>query len=250
MPKDFGTFLKEIIKERIDEIPCPPKEEVWEYIITHLRAERQKERKKQLMKRCKLAAVICITIAVFATLFVSFQAPVMAFANRIMKKMIVIDDDTIKIYKKVVSPFDENTPDYLFGRDIDDPRIGETQKKIHFRLFIPEYIPKDFQLMKVNMLNKYEERETVTYLYVSNDNKTKCFEILQQNFPADSNETLNIVNGENTQIEILETDNIEYTLICYEENLNGIMWDNDTISCEIHGNISRDEIIKIAKSMK
>ncbi len=174
----------------------------------------------------------------------------MAFADRIIKSMIVIKEDTIKIYKKVVSLSNESIPDYLFGRDIDDPRIGETQKKIHFRLFIPEYISKGFQLNKIDIINNYDEKETVTFLYSSSNDKKDCFEIIQWNFPAESNIAVNITKDENTKIEYLTIDGIEYTLISYEKNLNSLLWDNGTVSCEINGNLSRDEIIKIAKSMK
>lgn len=159
-------------------------------------------------------------------------------------------EDTIKIYKKVVSSSDESIPDYLFGRDIDDPRIGETQKKIHFRLFIPEYIPEDYRLNKIDILNNYEEKETVTFLYISSNDKKNCFEIAQRNFPAESNVALNITKDENTKIEYLTVDKIKFTLISYRNNLNSLLWDNGTISYEINGNLSRDEIIKVAKSMK
>ena len=44
MDRDFDSFFKELVRERIDEMPCPPKEEVWEQIKTQLRAERRKEK--------------------------------------------------------------------------------------------------------------------------------------------------------------------------------------------------------------
>ncbi|AUS96073.1 hypothetical protein CDQ84_18745 [Clostridium thermosuccinogenes] len=175
----------------------------------------------------------------------------MAFTNRIIKSIIVITEDTIKIYKKVNSPTDGKTPDYLFGRDIDDPRIGEAQKKVHFRLFMPEYIPKDFKLDKVDVLNKYEKKETVTFLYVNTNSDNKdCFEITQRSFPNGTNVALNIKKDENTKIENLVIDGIEYTLVNHEEHLNGLLWDSGEIGCEINGNITKDEIIKVAKSMK
>ncbi len=250
MSKDFDSFIKEVVKERIKKMPRPPKSEVWEQVITRIRLEHKKELKKNLLKRLKSAIAACILIAFLAVLYVNFQAPVMAFADRIIKSMIVIKEDTIKIYKKVVSLSNESIPDYLFGRDIDDPRIGETQKKIHFRLFIPEYISKGFQLNKIDIINNYDEKETVTFLYSSSNDKKDCFEIIQWNFPAESNIAVNITKDENTKIEYLTIDGIEYTLISYEKNLNSLLWDNGTVSCEINGNLSRDEIIKIAKSMK
>jgi len=250
MDRNFDSFFKELVRERIEEMPCPPKEEVWEQIKARLRAERKKERRKHLLKRLKLVFAVCIAIAFFTVLYVNFQTPVMAFTNNIIKSIMVIKGDTIKIYKKVVNA-DEDTHDYLFGRDIDDPRIGEAQKKVHFRMFIPEFIPKDFKLNSVDMLSQYEKRETVTFLYLNSDSdKKECFEIIQRSYPNGADVTLNIKTDDNTKIEHLSIEGIEYTLISYEKNLNGVLWDSGNIGCEINGNINRDDILKVAKSMK
>lgn len=251
MSKDFDSFIKELVKERIEEMPRPPKEEVWEQVITRLRAERKKERRKTLLKRLKPTLAACVLIALLTGLFVNFQAPVMALTNKIIKNIMVITGDTIKIYKKVDSTTDKKTPDYIFGRDIDDPRVGEAQKKIHFRLFIPEYIPTDFKLNNVDVLNKYEKKETVTFLYLnSNNDKKEYFEIIQRSYPNGADVTLNIKKDENTKIENLTVDGVEYTLVSHKENLNGIFWDNGNIGCEISGNIAKDDIIKVARAMK
>jgi len=250
MNRDFDSFFKELVRERIDEMPCPPKKEVWEQIKTRLRVERKKERRKYILKRLRPVFAVCILIAFLTVIYVNFQTPVMAFTNKIIKSIMVIKGDTIKIYKKVVNA-DEGTTDYLFGRDIDDPRIGEAQKKVHFRMFIPEYLPKDFKLNGVDVLNQYEKRETVTFQYLNSDsNKKECFEIIQRSYPNGADATLNIKKEDNTKIEQLSVGGVEYTLVSYEKKLNGLLWDNNNIGYEINGNITKDDIIKVAKSMK
>lgn len=250
MSKDFNSFFKELVQERIDEVPCPPKDTMWKKLIVQLRIERKKEKRKRLLNRLKPVIAACIIVAFIAILYAIPQTQVMAFTNKIIKNIIIITEDTIKIYKKVDNESDK-TNDYLFGREIDDPRIGEAQKKIHFRLLIPEYIPKDFKLNNVDVLNKYEKKETVTFLYLhSNSDNKECFEIMQQSFPNGSDVTLNIKKDENTKIEKLTVDGIEYTFLSYEKKLSGILWDGENISYEINGNLTKDEIIKVAKSMK
>jgi len=251
MGKDFDSFFKELVQERIDEMPCPPKEEVWEQIKVGLRVERKKEKYHRLIKRLKPAVAASIIIAFLTVLYAIPQTQVMAFTNKIIKNIIVITEDTIKIYKKVDTTGKESTPDYLFGRDIDDPRIGDAQKKIHFRLKIPEYTPKGYKLSNVDVLNKYEKKETVTFLYLNSDSDKKdYFEIIQRSFPNGSDVTFNIKKDENTKIENLTDNGIEYTLVSYENSLNGVLWDSGNIGCEISGNLTKDEIIKVAKSMK
>lgn len=250
MARDFDSFFKELVCERINEMPCPPKEDVWEHIKTRLMEERRKERRRYLLKRLRPVLAACILIAFLITIYIIPGSNAMAFTNKIIKSIMVIKEDTIKIYEKVVNGGDTAT-DYLFGRDIDDPRIGEMQKKVHFRVFIPEYIPKDFKLDSVDVLSKYEERETVTFLYLkTGSDKKECFEITQRSYPNEADITYNIKKDDNTKIEQLSIEGIEYTLVSYEKNLNGLLWNSGNIGCEINGNIGKDDILQIAKSMK
>lgn len=248
--KYFDSFFIELIHERNDEMPCPPKEEIWERIITQLKDERKKERKR-LFKRVTSYIAASIIVALILSLYVIPRTNVLAFTNKIIKSIIVVTQDTIKIYKKVDPTDKENSLDYLFGRDIDDPRIGDAQKKIHFRLSIPEYIPKEYKLSSVDVLNKFENKETVTFLYLNSSSDRKdYFEIIQRSFPNGSDVTVNIKKGENTKIENLIIDATEYTFVSYEENLNGILWDSGNIGYEISGNLTKNEIIKVTKSIK
>ena len=61
---------------------------------------------------------------------------------------------------------------------------------------------------------------------------------------------LNIKKDDNTKIDNMTIEGIEYTLVNYEEYHNGLLWDSGEIGCEINGKITRNEIIKVAKSMK
>jgi hypothetical protein len=250
MSKDLDSLMKELVEERICEMPHPPKEEVWEQLTVRLRKKRREERRINAFKRLKPVLAACMVIIFLAVLYVNPKTQVAAITDKMIKRIVEITQDTVKVYKKVDSTAAEKT-DYLFGRDIEDPRIGEAQKKVHFRLFIPEYIPEGFELDSVDILNKNEKKETVTFLYVnSNSSKKDCFEIIQRSYSEDTSVTMNINKGANTKIENLTLDGIEYTLINHEKDLNGLLWDTDNIGCEISGNISRDDIIEIAKSMK
>lgn len=251
MGKDFDSFFKELVRERMEEIPCPPRKEAWEQIANRLRLERKKQRRAYLFRKLKPIVAACIVIALISGLYAIPQTRVMALTNKIIKSIMVITGDTIKIYKKVDTAGNGNNPDYFFGRDIDDPRIGEAQKKVHFRVSIPEYIPKDFKLSSVDVLNKNDKKETVSFLYLNSINDKKdCFEIIQRSFPNDSDVKFNIMKDENTKVETINANGIEYTLVHHNEKLNGLMWDSGNIGYEISGNISKDDIIKIAKSMK
>ena len=101
------------------------------------------------------------------------------------------------------------------------------------------------------MLNKYEKRETVTFLYLnSENNENECFDILQQSYPIYADVTISINTENANKIERFSTNGIEYTLLRYEHELYGLFWDSDNIWYSISGSITRDDIIKIANSLR
>jgi hypothetical protein len=249
MARDFDSFFKELVQERIDETQCPPKEEAWKQIIVQLRIERKKERRKYFIKRFKPIFAAFIAFVVITVLYAIPQTQVMALTNKLIKSIMVITGNDVRVYEKAEPG--KSADDYLFGREIDDPRIGEAQKKVHFELLVPEYIPKEFTLSSVDVSNKYEKKEAVSFLYLKqNSDKKDTLEIIQQSFPGDADDTVTIKKDDDTKIEKLIIDGIEYTLVSYEQDMSGILWSNDDIRYEIEGNIGRDDILKIAKSMK
>jgi hypothetical protein len=251
MERDFDSFFKEVVRERMEEMPCPPKEETWERIKTRLRAERKMERRRY-WKRCMRPVIAaCVTIVVLVVLYTNYQSPVLAYAGKFVKTLIEITDDTIRIHKKVVPIEDKDKEDYFFGRNIEDPRIGEAQKKVHFMLLIPEYLPDGFSLSNVNVLNKYEKMETVTMLYnkeTENGGKIS-FEITQDRFPDESSATYTMQKKDDMEIEHIEINGSDCILI-EEESGCALFWSEENISREITGSIGREEIIRIAESMK
>lgn len=244
MGKDIDLFIKDIMEEEFDNIEYPPANEMWE----HIRIKLKSERRKILLKRLRPAFAACILIAVLSGLFFSFQMPVMAFANKIIRSMEEFAGNTLKIHRIDVAQDTKGGVDNR--RYIDDPRIGEAQKNIHFSLLIPGYIPKDFKLNNVDVLNKNKEKEVVTLQYIKNQDKRESFEITQESFPGGVDDTINILDDEGVYVEHIKINGIECTLINYENTLNKLIWINNHLGYKIDGQVSRDDIIKIAKSMK
>ena len=61
---------------------------------------------------------------------------------------------------------------------------------------------------------------------------------------------MNYVLGDDTNIEHLDIYGIERILLSHEEFYNILLWDKGNLSYKIDGSISKEEIIKIAKSME
>ena len=81
MGKDIHSLIKDIFEEEFDKIEYPPADEMWGQI----RLKLKKERRKMLLMKLRPAFAACTLITVLSGLFISFQMPVMAFANKIIK---------------------------------------------------------------------------------------------------------------------------------------------------------------------
>lgn len=244
MEKDIDSMIKKALQVRYDSIVCPPKEEIWNRIIKKLR----KKRRQELLKRLRPVFAACALITVISWMLIQYPSPAMALVSKIIKSIEVITGNTFKIHSKVVYNDNEKGNDYSFGRNIDDPRIGEAQKKMHFMVLIPQYVPDGFKLNNVDVLNKDNQKEVISFLYVKS--KGESFEIMQENRPGDTDDTLNIQKYDDTIIEHIKINGIQCTLVSYGETQNKLLWSSNGIGYKVDGNVSKEEIIKIAESMK
>ena len=96
MAKDFDSFLKEIVQERIDEIPCPPKEEVWQQMKMQLRSKRN-GKIEFILNKSKPTYAVCVVIIILVMLFIAFQTSVMAFMNNVMRNWLVVIGNVARI---------------------------------------------------------------------------------------------------------------------------------------------------------
>ena len=246
MGKNIDSLITDILEEEFDNIEYPPADEMWGQI----RIKLMKERRKMLLKRLRPAFAACILISVLSVLLINFQTPVMAFANKIIRSMEEFTGNTLKIHRRDIAQDEKGGAD--IKRNIDDPRIGEAQKNIHFKLLLPEYIPNDFKLNNVDVLNKNKEKEVVTLQYINtkDENKRESFEITQESFPSGIDNTINILDDKGAIVEHIKINGIECTLINYDNTLNKLIWTNDHLGYKIDGRLSKNDIVKIAESMK
>lgn len=244
MGKDIDSLIKDVFEEEFENIKYPPSDEMWGQIRLKLRDERR----KMLLKKLRPAFVTCTIIVALFGLLINFQMPVMSFINKIIKNVEEIAGNTLKIHREDVAQSEKSEVDV--SRNIDDPRIGEAQKNIHFNLLIPEYIPKDFKLNNIDVLNKNKEKEVVTLRYINDENKQESFEITQESFPSSVEDTINILDDEDANVEHIKIIGMDCTFLHYDSTINKLIWINSHLGYKIDGRVSKDDIIKIVESMK
>jgi len=247
MEKNIDSLIKEALKMRYDGIICPPSDKVWENVLKRLKEQQRKEK----LRRCRPIAIACVSCVVVLLSFINFYEPAVSFANRFIKSVEEFTQDTLRIHKKaVVNGNGKAEADEV--RIFDDPRLGEAQKKVNFTLHIPAYIPKGFELNKVDVLNDNKEREIIIFIYrnIEKEKEKEFIQIMQQSIPDGKDLTINIRKDDGTRIKHMKLDGIEYTLVNYEEKLNKLLWDSGNVSYKIDASLNEKEIVKIAKSMK
>jgi len=123
------------------------------------------------------------------------------------------------------------------GKPNTDYEFGDTQGGFYSNddiLF--EYIPKGFELTK-NLSN-----ESSIYLKFKNDNL--YFTLTLNNIDGKSS-----IDTENGLVQNLNINRCE-AFYSTNNNINALIWHNDKFSFKIIGNISKDEIIRIAENIK
>lgn len=182
---------------------------------------------------------------------VTFYTPVKAFTINVIRNIEEIVEDIFVVHKKV--SFSDNNQDDK-NKDIksDDPRIDDARSKVAFEVLSPNYIPKHYELYMVDVFNKDKEMEQVSLLYINteDDENKEAFEIVMQSLPMGSESQMNYILEPDTKIDHIELEGIEYTLVTHNKMYNILIWDIANLSYKIDGNISREDIIKIAQSME
>lgn len=246
---DIDTLMKIAYKVRFESIECPPSQEIWAGIESRI----QKKKRADFIRRLKPAIAATVIIAVLTTLLVNYQVEVIAFANNFIKNIAKITEESIFIRKS----FDRNGE-----RDSDLPKrmidkVKEIQEKVPFRLKIPGYVPKGFELTDVKVINDVSERQTVS-LYYSNLNSAgdnDCFTFIQKNIIENASLAINAVRDRDTNVEYRTIGGIEYTIVNYNDEegnkqQNTVIWDTGNVSYQLDGSISVDEMIRISSRLK
>lgn len=238
MVEDMDSLLEKVIKIKFDNVSCPPSDEVWKGVLSRVRQERR----KQKLRRLRTVVAACFLIVIMTVLTLNSELPVKAIANMFIKSVESFSINTLKINKtsKSDSAIISN-----------DPRITDAQEKIHFHISLPEYIPQDYILKKVDVLSVNEKRQKVTLFYEYINGNTKNFiQIMQQSFSNQTDVSMYVNKETETKIKHININGADCTLIVFKDNLLKLMWDNSNISFKIDGTIDENEAVKIAESMK
>lgn len=241
----FDKLIKETIILKVDETKIPPADMMWQGVLKSVRLKRR----QQNLKRLKPIAAIIVIIVTICVLFLSFEQPVTAFTIKVIKSITKMTNDIYQVRK---STNIKDSKGDILSLLSDDSRVGEAQKKVKFKLLLPSFVPDGFSLSQIDIKSNYENKESIIMLFINNSesSKNKSFEITQQSFPGNGNETFDSRTTNGTSLKEILISGAEGLLIEYSKDYHVLTWEYDNISFKIDGQLSENEIIKVAKSLK
>ncbi len=247
MIDNVDLLIKKAVKKKNEDIVCPPSAEIWDEISAKL----ERHRKKELFQDLKPVFIKSVATIIAIIVMMTFRSPVVAFTSRVWGYIVEVTDETFKIHRIGQSDPHTGEEEYIKAINAGDPRITEAQNSVEFQLLTPQHIPDNFELRDIEVLNGIPEQETVVFQYAEDiEESRRTIVITQEVYPIENHvTTMNMPNEDNTEIERIEIDGIDYILIKNEDVL-GLLWNGNDIVYSIYGNISKKEIIEIAKSMK
>ncbi|KPU46373.1 hypothetical protein OXPF_00150 [Oxobacter pfennigii] len=243
---NIDKLIEEALQEEYDSIVCPSKEEAWEQFLINLRKERRKEK----LKRLKPLIAAGIIMSVMTGLFISFQEPVLAFADRIIKNIEIFTGNTFTIDKSIGN--NEDTGPGLENVTDNNSMVIDAQNKVNFKLLVPGYIPEGYKLSVVDVTEPEIVPETVIFVYynLNGQDKDNFIQIVQKSLANNTKMSMNININENTEIKRLEINGVEYTIVNYDNEFTKILWDIGNISYKLDVTMDVETALKILKSMK
>lgn len=253
----FDVLIKRAVKEEFESSPPPllSKEEAWENILQQMNKVEEPPKRTPWFKQ-KWMYVAAILLCAFAITMFSGQTGLAKssfteFVQRVQGAVLQIfvdGNNPIISNSNKDNKEDENllVEEYYFEKS--NLLIIEAQEEVNFPLLIPEYIPNDFELTDVSVVNLGGNLGKDVYFLF--ENKGKTFTILQRK--AEDAFSFNLlIEGENVEVEELKIQGYPANFVDYQNDQNELIsiYDDETVY-SIKGELSKKELIQIAESMK
>lgn len=224
---EFGQVYTDIIcneadllRDKYSDLSFPDSMDVnfESYIQQIEKLEKSSKRKKQLFKISKTAAIFLLTfIMVSATLILTVEA------------------FRIKVFNFVIETNDRYTDLSIVENNRDDVN---NDLVVWEDLYYPEYIPKDYSVYDYIDTEAYKEVH-----FIKGDN------VLSLYLHDGTEEFISYIDTEGVDISYININGHEAVYISKAGNIT-IAWNEGSTLIKVIGSESREEMIKISKSIK
>jgi len=259
MPKDkkLDEFIREAFHEKLQQTPPPLSAlEAWERI----QKRRHKEKvdlKKRDFSRKTWAVAASIILALAATMMIWSPQSGSAF-TRWTDLFHNVQGSVIQIFGKVGEGNEaKNAPpsDELFqviegSEQIPEHMsLSEAQEVTSFPIQIPKVVPNDFQLKNVTVMRMQSGEEKSTDITLNYSGLQRGGFTIKEMATGEQFGFGSVVDRDDTKVETVQIHDQKGTLLLFKNGQSKLIWITPSHFYSIDGDLTREEIIEIARSM-
>jgi len=255
MPKYKEIHLDELIREVLDEkmndcpTPSLTASEAWNQIQKQMDGKRETAHPLRAYRKHMLIAASLLFILIFAATPQSSGA-----FNQLTDIFHTVQGNVVYLFGKSDGGSKEGEPgegegfEVIEGSEIVSKQMSleEAKNAAHFPILTPKNLSNEFKLEEVTVMDGYEQKVEAIYLnYVGPDKGFILTEMpLEHQFGFGS-----AMDKDDVTIEEIHIKGQKGSLVIYKNGDAQLIWMTQSHYFSIEGNLSKDEIIAIAKSI-
>jgi len=230
----FDGFLSNSLKAAEIQVKTPINE-LEQIIIEKITVNKQKKKEKR-RRVIQVAAAVILLIGISSAVF--FPGPVYALKKQFFQTILNIgksinislnsDADRIQLQKQIAG------------------EVTAIQGGTPFKILVPQYIPPGFNIESVKKSVADEQPCIIMSFTAPNANVLFTQTSVTDKFSSSVN-----VDAQQAKAKKVQIDKYEGNLITFEDGSANLLWiTDDHLMCQIFGDISPDQAIEMANSIK
>lgn len=247
---DFDQWIEEAIREEFQNSPPPPltTSQAWEQLNQQLNGSRLHKNKWPFFKSKLFYAASALGILIL----ILWNPPNGSAFAKLTDMFYKTQGSIAQLFISVgnLPENDENAPPEEFyiieGSETTSETVSleEAQKMTAFTIKIPEYVPADFALESVTVEKPKNALSDNIYVNYKGDQRTFTINeyMIHEAFGAGK-----MVDKEDTKIEEVNIHGQKGSLFTYKNDTLELIWVTPNYYFTISGDLTREEIIRIAE---
>jgi|GEM_PF-2137094 len=247
---ELNRAIKDYLSKELDKnIEVPDIDNQWEKIKQQiLKTETIPTTQKSIFKQNRVALVITILLSISTITFLhpnnanAFGGKIAKIFNYIIGKT---SNNVTETYQQVDDPGIPKVQD--LGEIIEkEVSLDEVHNMISFKLATPSYLPHEANTRRVFITSHGADVYEINIEYNVND---KVIVFSQENVPYGASRG-SLYDKDNTVIKDIMINGNPAILFMNKNGMNTLNWQSRSLLLQLKGQISEEEIIKIAQSIK
>ncbi|MCR2823744.1 DUF4367 domain-containing protein [Lederbergia panacisoli] len=254
MPKykeiHLDELIREVLDEKMDDFPAPSltAAEAWSQIQKQMNEKKVTTHPLRAYRKYFLIAASILIILIFAT------APQSSIAfNQLTDIFYTVQGNVVHLFGKSEGGSMKGEPAEGGFEVIEDSEIiskqmslEEAKNAAHFPILTPKSLSEEFQLVEVTVMDGYEQKVEAVYLNYVGDDKGFILTEMPIEYQFGFGATM---DNDDVTIEEIQIKGQKGSLVIYKNGDAQLIWMTQSHYFSIEGNLSKEEIITIAKSI-